>query len=124
MVVKDTYKAIHNFLSRHGEGKQECDHCGAKEDIEWSLIHGRKYSRNTKDYLRLCVHCHRKYDHLLHKRKSKNLGFVSKIVRYSSGENLKTIKVTDQAHRRAKIKSVEIEKDIWELVSDLIIKHL
>jgi len=61
----DTYRAIHNWINKWGAKSDTCEFCGKtgllKQKINWANKSG-KYLRDTSDWLRLCVSCHRQYD--------------------------------------------------------------
>lgn len=60
-----SYQAKHSWIIRHFGQPDTCEHCkksGLKgKFINWANISG-KYLRKRKDWLRLCVRCHFKYD--------------------------------------------------------------
>lgn len=58
-----SYIAKHTFIKRKKGDLNKCEHCGKtdKKKYEWANKN-HKYSRNPKDYIRLCTSCHRKYD--------------------------------------------------------------
>lgn len=60
---KIQYFGVHTWIKRHFGNPQYCEHCKRtnKKKYEWANINHR-YRRVKKDYLRLCVSCHRKYD--------------------------------------------------------------
>ena len=57
------YRALHNWVERRLGKPQKCEECGASEKIryEWSNISG-EYRKDTSDWRRLCVPCHRRID--------------------------------------------------------------
>lgn len=57
------HSAIHNWLVRELGRPNKCEVCGTSEAkrYEWSNI-DHKYSRDLKDYKRMCQHCHVQYD--------------------------------------------------------------
>lgn len=57
------YGALHAWVKRVLGKPSKCSHClsSDKKKYEWANTNG-KYRRNTKDWLRLCVSCHKKYD--------------------------------------------------------------
>jgi len=62
---KKHYDAVHRWLSRnHGIANRcesnECRKVSIK--FTYALKHGCKYKRNRKNFLMLCVSCHRRYD--------------------------------------------------------------
>ena len=58
-----TMVAQHNWIKRQLGKPQHCELCGTTEKrmYHWSNISG-EYKRDIKDYQRLCVPCHKKYD--------------------------------------------------------------
>ncbi len=59
------YDGLHQWVNRHLGKPGTCEHCGRTglwgRQINWAnKDHG--YKRNLKDWLRLCVKCHKKYD--------------------------------------------------------------
>lgn len=59
----------HNYCKLHGwlrcmyRKNGVCDKCGSSDKVtEFSLIHGRLYTVNRKDYRELCKSCHMNYD--------------------------------------------------------------
>lgn len=60
-----SYRALHSYLSRHFPKTGTCEQCGRSgrgRKTEYSLIHGRAYTRNRDDYRELCPRCHKQYD--------------------------------------------------------------
>src|ERR1035441_3943298 len=55
------YGGLHKWVKRHFEDVP-CEHCGAKEKLQWAMIHGHEMSRNRNDWLHLCCKCHGSYD--------------------------------------------------------------
>ncbi len=57
------YFALHNWVNLYLGKPKKCDRCGTTESkkYEWSNISG-EYKRDTCDWERLCVSCHRKKD--------------------------------------------------------------
>lgn len=57
------YRALHNWVDRKLGKPRECDLCGTTEPVryEWSNISG-EYLKDTSDWRRLCVTCHRRAD--------------------------------------------------------------
>lgn len=59
----DDYCALHGWLRSTYRKNGTCDKCGsAEKPTEFSLIHGRLYTKNREDYRELCKKCHMKYD--------------------------------------------------------------
>lgn len=63
------YNTTHTWLRRNYGQPKYCERCGiagskgkGRWNIEYALKPNRKYSRNRKDYLMLCVSCHEKQD--------------------------------------------------------------
>jgi hypothetical protein len=57
------YAAIHMWIKRVTGKPIKCVHCGATgRKLHWANI-DHKYSRNPRDYISLCVPCHRRYDY-------------------------------------------------------------
>ena len=58
------YMGLHNWVRRHLGTPQRCDgkNCsGQSKRYHWANKSG-KYKRTLKDWIRLCVRCHSKYD--------------------------------------------------------------
>lgn len=57
------YVALHTWVSRKKGKPKKCEICKKEnlERYEWANK-DRKYRRNTDDFIRLCVECHRNYD--------------------------------------------------------------
>lgn len=66
------YMTLHDWMrDKYGKPKK-CEFCGkTKGKIHYASIDHR-YTRNIKDWLRLCPNCHNKYD-----REHKNLNYAS-----------------------------------------------
>ncbi len=70
------YGTKHQYLGRHFGKAKKCENINcfyprknasrgwvrSAKKYEWALVRGRSYSRDRKDYLRLCASCHRRYD--------------------------------------------------------------
>lgn len=58
------YHKHHTYLYHHFRHlKKKCDICGLKkENLEFALKFGHKYSRDINDYIILCKACHITYD--------------------------------------------------------------
>lgn len=69
------YMSIHRWIERHFEKSNTCEHCGKSNlygrQIHWANI-DHKYSKDRKDYLRLCPKCHLKFDMSIRKMRWKN----------------------------------------------------
>ena len=61
--IPKTYTTIHAHIRRTYGTPSECEHCGTTESkkFEWANISG-DYTLERKDWARLCVTCHRRYD--------------------------------------------------------------
>lgn len=59
-----TYRSIHDFIINNFGEPKYCEHCKRtdKKKYEWASK-DHKYTRNIKDYQRLCTSCHRRYDY-------------------------------------------------------------
>ena len=67
-----TYSASHLWIKNYYGKANECENrennilnfkCSKKSNIfQWARIKGHRYSRNIKDYYKLCASCHSKYD--------------------------------------------------------------
>lgn len=80
------YQAIHSWLVRNHGLADKCEHseCPRKStSYEYALIHGREYSRDIKNFIKLCQSCHRKYDFT-----EKETAFVKSRNRDSNGRFL------------------------------------
>lgn len=57
------YMGLHNWIRRHFGTPKLCEACGttAEKMYHWANKSGR-YKRDRKDWLRLCVSCHKKHD--------------------------------------------------------------
>ena len=67
-----TYRALHNWISRNWGSPNFCEFCMTKtaNRYDWSSkLH--EYSRERKDWQRLCRSCHMKYDYATGKRVQK-----------------------------------------------------
>ena len=61
---KVSYGALHSWIRRRLGKPKRCEHCGKDgvgRHMHWANKSG-KYLRNTSDWIRLCVPCHKKYD--------------------------------------------------------------
>lgn len=66
------YSGLHKWVNHHlGKFPSRCDNCGIKgkkNGRNWSIHYAnkdRKYRRSKKDWIPLCIKCHRKYDKIL-----------------------------------------------------------
>jgi hypothetical protein len=57
-----SYRAIHDWMAKHYPKTGVCYSCFDLARTEYALKHGRRYSRDRKDYLELCHECHMQYD--------------------------------------------------------------
>lgn len=60
-----SYRALHKWvISKLGQ-PTECEYCKTTNlighDIHWANI-SKEYKRDTKDWIRLCARCHKKFD--------------------------------------------------------------
>ncbi len=59
------YQALHRWVSKELGKPQKCRHCGIDgltgRKIHWASK-SRLYKWNLKDWIRLCIKCHAKYD--------------------------------------------------------------
>lgn len=64
---KATYRAIHHWIEKKLGKPDECRECGITGDrgkqrnYHWANLSG-KYRRDIKDWARMCVPCHKKFD--------------------------------------------------------------
>jgi len=62
---KVEYRGLHKWVEKNLGKPLICEHCGKKENntkmMHWANKSG-EYKRDLKDWLRLCVRCHRKFD--------------------------------------------------------------
>jgi hypothetical protein len=57
------YDALHSWLRATYRKNGVCDKCGGSfARTEFSLIHGRSYTKSREDYRELCKKCHMNYD--------------------------------------------------------------
>ena len=56
--------AKHKYLDSHYGKPRLCEKCNRtnQKRYDWALVHGKEYSHNRADYLRLCRSCHHRYD--------------------------------------------------------------
>jgi len=62
-----SYGSLHSWIKRNLGTPTKCEHCGQDgltgKKIHWANKSGQ-YKRDLSDWLRLCVSCHREYDHI------------------------------------------------------------
>ena len=65
-----SYSGFHKWVVRNFGNPQKCEKCKTTEKrmYHWAVKNRSKGGRNRKDWLRLCVPCHIKYDKM---KKSK-----------------------------------------------------
>ena len=59
------YYGIHDWMTKHYGQPKGCEICGLKDRkrvYHWANLTG-EYLRDRKDWKRMCVPCHRKYDY-------------------------------------------------------------
>lgn len=60
-----SYSAKHHWIKRHRGNPDYCEHCKKSNlthrSYHWANISG-KYKRDLNDWIRLCIHCHYKFD--------------------------------------------------------------
>ena len=56
-----TYRSVHCWVVNNWGKDGECESCGSKEYLDWHNI-DCKYSRERKDWMRLCRKCHMTLD--------------------------------------------------------------
>lgn len=58
-----TMVAHHNWIKRQYGTPKKCEKCGTTEErmYHWANVSGT-YKRDIKDYMRMCVPCHKKFD--------------------------------------------------------------
>lgn len=56
-----SYNSIHRWIRRVGGNVKKCQRCGVEDKLHWANK-DHKYRRIKKDWLRLCVGCHKKFD--------------------------------------------------------------
>lgn len=60
-----SYKGLHLWVHKTLGSSSRCEHCGFQSNsnrkIHWANK-SHQYKRETSDWLRLCVSCHKKYD--------------------------------------------------------------
>lgn len=60
------YTALHTWVARQLGKPDKCEHCGdtSKRRYEWANK-SHKYLRDTNDWVRLCLPCHKRYDKIV-----------------------------------------------------------
>jgi len=59
-----SYRNLHRWVERKRGKPQKCEHCGTSEKRRYHWANkSRKYKRDLDDWFRLCIPCHKKYDH-------------------------------------------------------------
>jgi hypothetical protein len=58
---KASYFVKHTWINKHYPKKGKCYFCGQKRFTHYANISG-KYKRDIKDFVELCVSCHKKFD--------------------------------------------------------------
>ena len=59
------YDALHDWIKRYLGFPTTCEHCKKSFPLSWRIHWANKdhkYKRNKKDWIRLCLWCHKKYD--------------------------------------------------------------
>jgi hypothetical protein len=59
------YYGVHDWITKHYGQPKKCQECGLDDEnrkYHWANI-SLNYIRDIKDWKRLCVSCHRKYDY-------------------------------------------------------------
>jgi len=68
-------EGLHRWVKRHLGTSNTCEHCGRSNlsgrQINWANK-SHEYKRNLKDWIRLCVSCHKKYDYAYDRKKGRN----------------------------------------------------
>lgn len=62
---KITYSPLHKWMHKKFGSPHQCEKCGFKHTSNRKIHWAKKvdgYSRKRKDWVRLCVPCHKKYD--------------------------------------------------------------
>jgi hypothetical protein len=61
---KVLYVGVHRWIESRFGKPRECEKCGSirKKRYEWANIDHNSYTRDRKNWMRLCTSCHRKYD--------------------------------------------------------------
>ena len=64
--------STHDWVKSHKGIPKKCERCGdtSRRMYDWANI-DHKYKRNLDDYIRMCRSCHRKYDIINNKYKTK-----------------------------------------------------
>ena len=71
------YSGLHIWVRKTLGTDQKCSVCGCegKRKYEWANVSG-EYRRDTSDWMRVCVSCHRKHDKVPPWNKGKKTGLV------------------------------------------------
>ena len=59
------YNLIHQWVRYHYGKASKCENekCEDKsKNFEWALKKGKRYIKNRRNFIQMCVSCHRKYD--------------------------------------------------------------
>lgn len=59
------YFGVHDWITKHFGQPTKCEHCGLDDPqrkYHWANL-SQKYVRDIKDWIRMCVSCHRLYDY-------------------------------------------------------------
>lgn len=63
------YYGLHDWFNDHLPKPEKCEKCGkigekinGRWNIQWALIHGKKYERKQENFWHLCTKCHIEYD--------------------------------------------------------------
>ena len=56
------YSSIHCWVRKNFKDLGKCENCGHTKFLAWANK-DHKYSRNRKDWMRLCERCHQRYDY-------------------------------------------------------------
>jgi hypothetical protein len=81
------YFSYHNWLKLHYGRPKKCESptCNGKsKNFHWAIKKGFHHSHNRKNYLRLCVSCHRKYD-MTPEIKKRILKTLKKAIGWNTG---------------------------------------
>lgn len=58
-----SYYALHEWIRRHFPKISKCEFCFTETAAKYEWANkSHQYKRDTEDWIRLCVPCHRKYD--------------------------------------------------------------
>jgi len=67
------YGALHIWIRRNWGKPKVCDFCESTKNVQWASKN-QNYTRKRKDWLRLCISCHKKYDNKANNRVAWNKG--------------------------------------------------